>query len=37
MLYTKTYYSPGDPGWANGCLYWEYVESDGPHEDELYL
>ena len=37
MTYIKTYLIPEDPGWANGCLRWEYVESNEPHEDELYL
>lgn len=37
MTYTRTYLIPEDPGWANGCLRWEYVESNKPHENELYL
>ena len=37
MTYTKTYYNPGDPGWANGMICWDSVESETPHEDELYL
>lgn len=37
MIYTKTYLIPEDPGWANGCLRLECVESNEPHEDELYL
>lgn len=37
MTYTKTYLIPEDPGQANGCFRWEYVESSEFHEDELYL
>lgn len=37
MTYIRTNLIPEDPGWANGCLRWEYVESNEPHEDELYL
>ena len=37
MTYTKTYLVPEDPGWANGCLRWKYVESEEYHENEFYL
>lgn len=37
MTYTRTYLIPEDPGWANGCLRWEYVESKEYHENEFYL
>ena len=26
MTYTKTYYSPGDPGWANGMILFIVVQ-----------
>lgn len=37
MTYTKTYYSPGDPGWANGMILFDCIESEVHHENELYL
>lgn len=37
LIYTKTYLVPEDPGWANGCLRLEYVESEEYHENEFYL